>query len=424
MTFRMPELLHSRRFLPLFITQFLGGFNDNFFKNALVILIAYRLAAQSGANAQIMVTLAAALFMLPYLLFSATAGQIADKYDRSKLARITKIWEIAIVSIAATGFYMGNMFFLLAVLFCLGIQATFFGPIKFALLPQHLHEDELVAGNAYINAGSFLAILIGTISGGLLILKENGNHLIAAGMIGIAILGYIASRFIPYAPPAMPDLKIRWNIAAVTWSIVAHDRKNKRVFRCILGISWFWLVGATFLSQFPTYVKDVINGDETVVTLFLAMFSVGIGIGSFLCNLLLKGEIKSTFMPYAALGLSAFTIDLFFASGHIVAGRAESLLHVWQFLHYIQNWRVTLDLLMISICAGLYIVPLYAIMQHDSDPESRARTIATNNIINALFMVGAGVATMAMFAAHFTVPEVFLTIGLANAAVAAYIMKL
>ncbi len=421
---QIPELLRTRRFLPLFITQFFGAFNDNLFKNALVILIAYRLATESGANAQIMVTLAAALFMLPYLLFSATAGQLADKYDRSRLARITKIWEIAIVIIAACGFYLSNMYFLLLVLFCLGVQATFFGPIKFALLPQHLREDELVAGNAYINAGSFLAILLGTITGGLLILSENGNHLIALGMIATAVTGYLASRFIPYAPPAMPELKIRWNIAAVTWAMVAHDRKNKRVFRCILGISWFWLVGATFLSQFPTYAKDVIHADEAVVTLFLTMFSIGIGIGSFLCNLLLKGQIKSTFVPYAALGLSAFTIDVFFASAHVVSGQGDSLIHVWEFLRYPQNWRVTADLLMISVCAGLYIVPLYAIMQHDSDPESRARTIATNNIVNALFMVGAGVATMAMFAASFTVPQVFLAIGVANAAVAAYIMKL
>lgn len=420
----IPQLLRSRRFLPLFITQFLGAFNDNFFKNALVILIAYRLAAESGVNGQIMVTLAAALFMLPYLLFSATAGQLADKYDRSQLARITKLWEIAIVTIAAIGFYISNMYFLLFVLFCLGVQATFFGPVKFALLPQHLKEDELVAGNAYLNAGSFLAILIGTIAGGLLILREDGNHLIAFGMIAVAVGGYLASRFIPYAPPAMPGLDISWNLPKVTWNMVKHDRQNKRVFRCILGISWFWLVGATFLSQFPTYAHDVIGADETVVTLFLTMFSVGIGIGSFLCNLLLKGQIKSTYVPYAALGLSAFTVDVFFASNHVVAGQAGSLLHVWEFLSHAANWRVTLDFLMISICAGLYIVPLYAIMQHDSDPQSRARTIASNNIINALFMVGAGVATMAMFASHFTVPQVFLTMGVLNAGVAAYIMRL
>lgn len=419
----LPPLLRSRRFLPLFITQFLGAFNDNLFKNALVILIAYRLAEENGANAQIMVTLAAALFMLPYLLFSATAGQLADKYDRARLARITKIWELVLVSIAAAGFYLSNMVFLLIVLFCLGVQATFFGPIKFSLLPQHLHDNELVAGNAYINAGSFLAILLGTISGGLLILGPHGNHLIAASMVATAILGYLASRYIPPATPAMPNLKIRWNIAAVTWAMVAHDRKNTRVFRCILGISWFWLVGATFLSQFPTLAKDVLGADETVVTLFLTMFSIGIGIGSFLCNLLLKGQIKSTYVPYAALALSAFTIDVFFASAHAVKGQGV-LFSAWDFLSYVQNWRITLDLLLVSVSAGMYIVPLYAIMQHESAPESRARTIASNNIVNALFMVGAGLATMAMLAAHFTVPQVFLTIGVINAAVALYIMKL
>ncbi|MBY0406325.1 MAG: MFS transporter, partial [Rickettsiales bacterium] len=387
-------------------------------------LIAYRLAEESGANAQIMVTLAAALFMLPYLLFSATAGQLADKYDRSKLARITKLWELVIVSIAAVGFYISSMYFLLFVLFCLGIQATFFGPIKFALLPQHLHENELVEGNAYINAGSFIAILLGTITGGLIIMHEHGNHFIAIGMVGVALLGYAASRFIPPATPAQRGLKLSWNLAAVTWEMVKHDREHPRVFRCILGISWFWLVGATFLSQFPTLAKDVLHADEGVVTLFLTMFSVGIAIGSFVCNWLLKGEVKSTYVPYAAWGLSAFIVDLFFASSAAVIADEGTLMSVGEFLSHAANWRVAFDLLMVSVSAGLYIVPLYAIMQHDSDPQFRARTIASNNIVNALFMVLAGLATMGMLAAHFTVPEVFLTIGVLNAAVAWYISRL
>lgn len=418
-----PPLLTARRFLPLFITQFMGAFNDNLFKNALVILIAYRLAAESGADAQIMVTLAAALFMLPYLLFSATAGQCADKYDRSRLARLVKLWEIVIVSIAAAGFYIGSMAFLLVVLFCLGIQATFFGPVKYALLPQHLREGELVAGNAFINAGTFLAILLGTIAGGLMILREEGRHLLAVSMVAVAAVGYAASRFIPPAPPAQADLKIRWNLPAVTWRMVQHDRANPPVFRCILGISWFWLVGATFLSQFPTFARGVLQADETVVTLFLTMFSVGIAIGSFLCSLLLQGRIRSTYVPFAALGLSAFTLDLYFASGAAVAHHGGGLMPVSVFLAHAAHWRITLDLLMISVCAGLYIVPLYAIMQHDSAPESRARTIATNNIINALFMVAAGLGTMAMLAAHFTIPDVFLTLSLLNMGVAGYMAR-
>ena len=416
----IPPLLRTRRFLPLFITQFLGAFNDNVFKNALVMLIAYKWAQQSGGNAQIMVTLAAALFIAPYLLFSATAGQLADKYDRAMLARWIKIAEIILMIIAAAGFYMHSIYFLLFVLFCMGVQATFFGPIKYALLPQHLHEDELIAGNAWIEAGTFLAILIGTISGGLLIMQEAGSHLISAAIILVALGGYIASRYIPPAGSPMPMLKINWNLVQETWNIIQNDRRNPRVYRCILGISWFWLIGATFLSQFPTYAKDVIHADETVVTLFLTVFSVGVGIGSFLCNALLKGQVKATHVPAAAAGITVFTIDLFFASQVTVHGSATALIDVWNFLRYGASWRIICDLLGISVCAGLYIVPLYAIMQHDSDPACRARTIASNNVINALFMVASAVGTVLMLKASFSIPQVFLTMGILNGVVAVY----
>lgn len=417
----MSSLLKTRRFLPLFLTQFLGAFNDNVFKNALVMLITYKLAEEVGGNAQILVTLAAGLFILPYLLFSATAGQLADKYDRAQLARYIKLAEIILMVIASIGFYTHTPYFLLFVLFCLGVQATFFGPIKYALLPQHLQENELIEGNGWIEAGTFLAILIGTISGGLLIMHEAGAHLIAAAMVVVALGGYMASRYIPPASPPMPELKVRWNIARVTWDIIQNDRKNRRVFISILAISWFWLIGATFLSQFPTYAKDVIGGDETVVTLFLTVFSVGIGIGSLLCNRLLKGEVSSRFVPHAALGITLFTLDMFFASsGAHVAG---TLINVSQFLDSVNNWRVLVDLLGISVCGGLYIVPLYAIMQHESDPASRARTIASNNVINALFMVGSAIATVAMLEAGFSVPHVFLTVALVNLPVAACMFK-
>ncbi|NBO19011.1 MAG: MFS transporter, partial [Proteobacteria bacterium] len=408
---------------PLFVTQFFGAFNDNMFKNALIIIITYRLAEKTGADARMLVTLAALLFMLPYLLFSATAGQFADKLDRAFLARATKLWEIVLVSVAAAGFYAEGTYFLLVVLFCLGTQATFFGPIKYALLPQHLRDDELVAGNAYINAGSFLAILLGTITGGLLILMPAGNHLIAAAMLAVALLGYIASRFIPASPPAMPDLKINWNIAAETWRMVQRDRANKRVFRCILGISWFWLMGATYLSQFPTLAKFVLHADETVVTFFLTLFSVGIAAGSFLCNRILAGSISNRTVKWGAAGLSLFTLDLFFATHNLVPLEG-ALMNAATFMDREGMWRVVLDLLLVPVSAGLYIVPLYAIMQHESDPDFRARTIATNNVVNALFMVLSGIITMAMLAADFTVPQVFLTLGVLNIPVALYILRL
>lgn len=419
----LPPILKTRRFLPLFVTQFLGAFNDNLFKNALVIIITYRLAEKTGANAQMLVTLAALLFMLPYLLFSATAGQLADKLDRSLLARATKLWEIFIVSVAAVGFYTEAMYFLLFVLFCLGAQATFFGPVKYALLPQHLRDNELVAGNAYINAGSFLAILLGTIAGGLIILLPAGNHLIALAMCSVAVLGYAASRYIPPSPAAMPQLEVNWNMAAETWNMVRRDRAQPRVFRCILGISWFWLMGATYLSQFPTLAKFVLHADETVVTFFLTLFSVGIAAGSFLCNRILKGSISNRTVKWGAAGLSLFTLDLYFAT-HGLGAQEGGLMHVSTFLAREGMWRVVLDLLMVPVSAGLYIVPLYAIMQHESDPAFRARTIATNNVVNALFMVLSGVITMAMLAAHFTVPQVFLALGVLNIPVALYILRL
>lgn len=419
----LPEILKARRFLPLFVTQFFGAFNDNLFKNALVILITYHAAASDGGNAQVLITVAAGLFILPYLLFSATAGQLADKYDRARLTRIVKQVEIALMLLAALGFWLENATFLLLVLFCMGAQSAFFSPTKFALLPQHLREDELLAGNAYLEAATFLAILLGTIAGGLLILQPQGRELVSLSVIACAVMGYLASRHIPRAEGPSPQLRINWNVAQETWRIICHDRENPRVFRCILGISWFWLVGATFLSQFPTYAKDVLRADETVVTLFLVAFSLGIGAGSLLCNVLLKGQVKSTYVPYAALGITLFTTDLFFASGMAAHGSA-GIMNAWEFLSYPANWHILFDLCATAVCGGVYVVPLYAIVQHDSDVATRARTIASNNVLNALFMVAAAGITVVMLKASFTVPQVFLAMAIANAPVALYAARL
>jgi len=410
------HLLFTRRFGPLFVTQFLGAFNDNVFKNALVVLIAYRLAGPG--EAQMLVTLAAGLFILPYLLFSATAGQCADKYDRARIARIVKIAEIILMVIAAIGFAIGNAYFLLFVLFCMGVHSTFFGPVKFALLPQHLREGELIAGNAYIEAGTFLAILLGTILGGAGILHPQGLAIISGIVIGSAVLGYISSRFIPAAPGGQPGLKLNPNIAAQTWRVISHDKKNKTVFGAILAISWFWLVGATFLSQFPTYAKDVLLADETVVTLFLTVFSVGIALGSLLCNRLLRGAITMRLVPWGAWGIAVFGVDLYFASGSIGLVAYEGLMGVSTFLAQSGSVRILIDLLGIAISGGVFIVPLYAVMQHASDVGHRARTIATNNIMNALFMVGASLATMGALVGGLSVAQVFLLVSLATALVA------
>ncbi len=417
-------LLATRRFAPLFITQFLGAFNDNIFKNALVMFITYKLATHESGNAQILVTLAGALFILPYFFLSAMASQLADKYDRARIARITTVWEMVVVAVAAVGLYSGHAYFMLFVLFCFGVQSTFFGPVKYTLLPQHLHENELIAGNAYIEAGTFLAILLGTILGGILIMTQGGEHLVVAAMVVVSVAGYLASRYIPPAPAPSPQLKVGYHIVRETWVMVSHDRENRRVFRSIIGISWFWLVGATFLSQFPTYAKDILLADETLVTLFLTVFSVGIGIGSFACNALLRGKVSGAYTPWAAAGITLFTLDLVLASAGAARGTPDALISAGQFLAHAANWRILFDMLMVAICGGIFVVPLYAIMQHDSAPESRARTIATNNVMNALFMVAAALVTVLLLKMNLSVPQVFGVLALANGLVALYCRRL
>lgn len=406
------HLLSTKRFLPLFLTQFFGAFNDNVFKNSLVILITYYIAQKAHLNPQIMVTLAAGLFILPFFILSATAGQLADKFEKSILIRYIKIAEIIFMATAALGFYLENVYFLLAVLFCMGAQSTFFGPLKYSILPDHLKEDELVAGNGIIEAGTFLAILLGTIFGGVLILKEGGVAIISAIIIMIAIIGYLSSRYIPDAPPADPQIKINWNIFSETWNIIKCALVNKDVFYSILGISWFWFVGATFLAQFPTYAKDIIGGNEEIVTLFLTIFSIGIGLGSLLCNKLLKGEVNATFVPVGTLGISIFTIDLYLAGSNIILSGYE--IGVSDFFATFNSWRIAADLLLISICSGIYIVPLYAIMQSRSEKSHRARIIASNNVINALFMVLSAVGCLILLSIGFTVNDIFLTMAIIN----------
>lgn len=397
-------LFTARRFFPLFATQFLGAFNDNFFKNALVMLVAFRMT-HTALPVGVTINLSLALFVLPYFLFSATAGQFADKYDRARVARITKLWELIIVGVGAAGFLWHLDIFLLVVLFMLGVQATAFGPVKYALLPQHLADDELLAGNAMIEAGNFLAILLGTIAGGVLIMQPGGEAMIVAATAAIALAGYVSSRFIPPAPAPMPALAIDPNIFRATWNIVQHDRKNPRVFNCILAISWFWTVGAVFLSQFPVLVKDIIGGNEHVVTLFLTMFSFGIGIGSFAANLLTKGKIDSRYVAAASFGMALFTFDLAMATmGRTPAGDALS---ISAFIGDAANLRILADLLLISLCAGIFVVPLYAIMQHDSDVNFRARTIATCNVLNACGMVGSSLVCIALLTNGWSVPHIF-----------------
>jgi acyl-[acyl-carrier-protein]-phospholipid O-acyltransferase/long-chain-fatty-acid--[acyl-carrier-protein] ligase len=414
-------LLRFRRFGPLFLTQFLGAANDNLFKNALIILVVFRLAEASPIAPPIMVTLAAAVFILPFFVLSATAGQLADRFDKSVLIRLVKAAEVGLMALAGAGFLAGNVWLLMAVLLGMGVHSTFFGPLKYAILPDHLEPGELVAGNAVIEAGTFLAILIGTIAGGLLVMVEGGPALVSGTGLVVAGLGLLASLRIPKAPPAQPGLCVGWNLVAETARLMRLARERRDVHLAILGISWFWLVGATYLSQFPAFAKDHLGADSQVVTLFLTLFSVGVGIGSMLCARLLAGEISARWVPAAAVGITVFSIDLALAAGHAGGG---PLVGVAEFLARPGNWRIVADLLLVSVFGGVYAVPLYAIVQARSDAERRARTIAANNVLNAAFMTVGAVVTAALLALGLSVSGVLLVLGIANGVMAVVVCGL
>ncbi len=423
MTVKAPNLLKTRKFLPLFITQFLGAMNDNIIKQALIVMIIFSLLDSSDMDPGILVTIAAGIFILPFFLFSAIAGQIADKFEKSASIQRIKFVEILIMATACFGFYLSNTWFLILVLFLMGTQSSFFGPLKYGILPNHLKEGELLAGNALIEAGTFLAILIGTIIGGLLIVIENGVVIISTILFLIALVGWTASRSIPTAAAADPNLKINYNILQEIGRMVGRARQTRTVFLSIIGISWFWVVGATFLSQFPNYSKTLLGGNASVVTLFMIVFSVGIGIGSYGCTKLLKGVISAKYVPLSAFALSAFITDLYFVSVNL-SPPPDVLITVSDFLSSPRNLRILFDLVGISICGGLYTVPLYAILQNDSDPTKRSRIIAANNLLNALFMVFGAVVATAMLALDYTIPEVFLLLAIVNCVIALYIMRL
>lgn len=416
------NLLRTRRFLPLFVAQFVGALNDNVFRSALVILVTYRLAADDGIKAQLITTIAAGIFILPSFLFSATAGRLADRYDKALLIRLVKVSEIALVVLAIWAFLSGSVPLLMGVLFLMGLHSTFLGPLKYAILPQHLHHDELIAGNALIEAGTFLAILIGMIIGTSAVLHDDGIVLVLGLLAALAIIGLGASFAIPAAPSTAPDLPVGFNIVADTVEMLRYAASRRDLFLSILGISWFWLVGATFLSQVPTFVKGAIGGDAQVVMLLLAVFSVGIGVGSMLCTRFLKGEVSARHVPFGALGISLFGFDLWLAGSALIP--ATEPLSLAAFMAQPAHWRIAADLLLIAMCGGLFIVPLYALLQDRSEASHRARVIAANNIVNALFIVIGTVAVAGLLAAGLTIPQIFLAVAGINLAVAFYICGL
>ena len=414
-------LLGQRRFAPFFWTQFAGAANDNLFKFAFTVMVTYQLSV-SWLPPSMAGLVIGALFTLPYLLFSATSGQLTDKWDKTRMFRLVKNLEIGIMLLAAWGFMAANVPVLLGCVFLMGLHSTLFGPVKFAYLPQVLNERELTGGNGMVEMGTFVAILLGQVAGGLLVaVPEVGHTEVAIACVALAIVGRVCAQFIPHAPATDPNLVINWNPFTETWRNLQMARQQPAVFRSLLGISWMWFFGAVFLAQFPSFAKEVLHGDEHVASLLLVVFSVGIGIGSLLCEVFSRRHVEIGLVPLGAIGMSVFAIDLYFSVRGLPAAE---LMGVSTFIAQPGHWRVMFDLGMMALSAGIYSVPMYALIQLRSQPTHRARIIAANNILNALFMIVSSILAGALLAAGASIPQIFLLTGIANAIVAFYVFFL
>ncbi|KWR87242.1 MFS transporter [Cupriavidus sp. IDO] len=420
------RLLGARRFAPFFWTQFLGAMNDNVFKVAFTSLVTYHTALFEGVDARSAAFLISAIFIAPFLLFSATSGQIADKIEKSRLIRLVKTLEIVIMVLGLAGFAWHSATLLYLGTFMMGLHSTLFGPVKFAYLPQHLDETELVGGNGLVEMGTFVAILLGTLLGGELAGLTLGGKVVGPLYVGVAcvvlaVAGRLVSSRVPVSPAPQPDLRINWNPFSETWRNLMLARENRTVFLSLLGISWLWFLGATFLTSFFSFAKDVLGGDQNVVTLLLAVFSLGIGTGSLLCERLSGRHVEIGLVPFGSIGMTVFAVDLYLAShGQSAAG----LSGVGAFVTEPRHWRVLADLFLLAMFGGFYSVPLYALIQSRSAPTHRARIIAANNILNSFFMIGASLLGVALTQAGYTIPQLFLVVGLLNAFVAIYIYSL
>ena len=418
------RLLGVRRFRPFFVTQFLGALNDNVYRNALIGLLTFQAAtlAAGELDTYTLINISAGLFILPFFLFSALAGQLADKYEKSILIRRVKIVEIAIMVIGAVALTQRSLTLLLVVVFLMGTQSAFFGPVKYSILPQHLHFDEIVGGNAFVEMGTFIAILVGTIAGGLLIdLQPQGDWIVTIVIIALAVSGYLSSRSVPVATPAAPDLRINWNVFTSTWRILTSVRDNRPVLLSVMGISWFWFFGFLILAQIPAYVRDIIGGDQRETTVMLAVFTLGIGLGSLLCERWSRRRVEIGLVPLGAIGMAIFAIHLSMIDPLPAYVEAVAAGGFWSER---TSWTVILDLLGLAVCGGLYIVPLYALIQTRSDIAEVSRVIALNNVVNAMFMVAASVTAILMFNAGLTIPQLFLAVALMHIAIAVFIFSL
>jgi len=414
------RLFAQRRFLPFFAAQALGAFNDNVYKNVLVILATYQAASFTRLEPELLTNLAGGLFILPLVLFSGLAGQLADRYDKALVLKCVKAAEIAIMGVAGFGLASHNLNLLLAALFMMGMHSTFFAPAKYGLLPEVLEEAELVGGNALVEMGTFLAILLGTLAAGLLA-AEGGIGAIATALIGVAALGFATSLAIPALRPAAPGLRIDWRPWTSTWDNIRAARESRAVFQSILGISWFWFYGALVLAQLPLFAKDVLGGSEQIVTLLLVLFSAGIGIGSLLCERLSGRKVEIGLVPFGSIGLTAFAVDLYFAVPGSPPGTGLSAA---QFVALPGAWRVLMDLGLIGVFGGFFIVPLYALVQQRARRDAMSRVIGANNILNAVFMVVAALLGAIALNAGLSIVELLLLTGILNAFVAAYIYRL
>ncbi len=414
------NLFRTRRFLPLFVVQLLGAFNDNFFKNAFVILATFHFARTHGWNAAVVTQIIAALFALPFFICSAFAGQIADKFEKGRVVRINKFAEILIVIFGALALVQGSPWMLFATIFLLGVQSAFFGPLKYSLLPHHLREQELVGGNAIIEAASYVAIIGGTLAGGIVIEWAGGAYYVGGAMLVFAAAGWAASFFIPEARSEVPDLKINANLVTATMELIRFTARRKRIMLAILGISWFWLIGVFWITLTPSYVETQLRAGSHTATAILVIFAVGIGIGSMLCNRLLKGEPSAKFVPLAGLAISVFMIDASLLTAGLGGRYAEEAFSFFSFT----GLRLCVDLLGISICGGIFSVPLYALMQLWAPPAHRSRIIAANNVINALFMAAVALVCAGLAAAGVTAGWLILLLATVNAGIAIYIIML
>jgi 1-acyl-sn-glycerol-3-phosphate acyltransferase len=416
------SLLTQKRFAPFFWTQFLGAFNDNLFKTALLVSLTYDALRWTTMSPSLLTNLIPGLFILPYVLFSATAGQIAEKVEKARLSRYVKMLEIAIMGIAGIGWMTHTLWLLIAAVIGMGIHSTLFGPVKYAYLPQNLKTEELVGGNGMIEMGTFVGILLGQILGDVLVMQQRwGVELVAAGALFAALLGLFASYRIPVSPAPQPDLKISANFFAESIRNIAFSSKNRTVFLSMLGNSWFWFYGAVVLSQFPVFSKDYLHGDHSVFVLLLIVFSIGVGAGSLLCEKLSGGKVEIGLVPFGSIGLTVFGIDLYFAS---LGYTNTATVDMAGLLAQTGIIRILADIALIGVFGGLFIVPLFALIQTRCDPAHISRTIAGMNILNALFMVVSAGMAVALLGYGFTIPELFLITACLNALVAIYIFSL